>query len=268
MSFERAYEYDAMSRRPVYRAVTQRLVDLCPLAPGARIVDVGCGSGLATALLLDRYADVDAVIGIDPSEHELAIARARVVHPKVRFVAGLAQDIRSLVGAVDATMLSNVMHQIPVGERGAVVAGCYASLVPGGRCALNTPFYKGGVAPGTSGFYLRWMAETQAELKRHGACVQPPERTPVALQQLSADEHRQLLEDAGFREVRVVEEPFPYDADDWKTLSTYSVFIEGATGLADLALGSQALRAGVDRSFAALGLESVPRNFVFATGVK
>ena len=123
MTFERKYEYDAMSQRPVYRAVTETLVNLCPVANGARIVDVGCGSGLATAILLERYPHVESVIGVDPSEHELAIARERVVHPKVRFVVGRAQDIRDVVGEVDATILSNVLHQIPIVERFPVLAG-------------------------------------------------------------------------------------------------------------------------------------------------
>jgi ubiquinone/menaquinone biosynthesis C-methylase UbiE len=268
MSFEREYEYDAMSQRPVYRAVTLKLLDLCSVGESERVVDVGCGSGLATALLLERCPQVGSIVGIDPSEHELAIARKRVVDPKVCFVAGRAQDIRASVGEVDATILSNVMHQIPIGERADVVAGCYHSLKPGGRCALNTFFHKGAIAQGTSDFYLRWMAETNAALRREGARIVPHKETPVALQLLSPDDHRQMLDQAGFREVQVMEVAFRYDADDWKTLSSYSVFIQGATGLDDLALGARALQTGIDRTFAALGLEAVARNFLFATGVK
>lgn len=268
MAFERKYEYDAMSQRPVYRTVTEKLVDLCPVPNGARIVDVGCGSGLATTILLERYLHVESVIGLDPSEHELAIARERVVHPKVRFLAGRAQDIRDLVGEVDATILSNVLHQIPAAERGSVLAGCQQSLKQGGLCALNTPFYKGGVAEGTLDFYFRWMAETNAVLRLHGTEIVRPKQTPIALQQLSPGDHKELLEQAGFRDVQIEECAFPYDADDWKTLSTYSVFIEGSTGLTDFALGAKALRTGIDRTFAAMGLTSVSRNFLFGTGVK
>lgn len=268
MAFERTYEYDAMSQRPVYRAVTEKLIGLCPVPNGARIVDVGCGSGLATAILLERYLHVESVIGIDPSEHELTIARERVIHPKVRFVAGRAQDIREMVGEVDATILSNVLHQIPVAERGAVLAGCHQSLKSGGRCALNTLFYKGGVAAGTLDFYVRWMAETNAVLRLHGSAIVRPRQTPVALQQLSLGDHKDLLEQAGFGDVEIEECAFEYGAEDWKTLSTYSVFIEGSTGLTDFALGAKALQTGIDRTFAAMGLSSVSRNFLFATAVK
>src|SRR5262245_53804303 len=181
MGFEQKYEYDAMSQRPVYRAVTEALIEMCPAPEGARIVDVGCGSGLATVLLLDRYPHVESVIGIDPSDYELAIARERVIHPKVRFVVGTAQDIRDVIGEVDVTILSNVLHQIPISERSAVLAGCYQSLKPGGRCALNTLFYKGGVVTATLGFYMRWMNETNAVLRSYGKQIVSPASTPPAL---------------------------------------------------------------------------------------
>jgi ubiquinone/menaquinone biosynthesis C-methylase UbiE len=268
MSDERQHGYAQMALRPVYRAVTETLLDLCPLPDGARVVDVGCGSGLVTAIVLRRCRQVGSVIGIDPSEHELAIARQRLVDPKVRFVVGRAQDIRALVGVVDATILSNVLHQIPLAERTHVLAACHQSLNAGGRCALNTPFYKGTVVEGTSNFYLRWMAETNAVLRSHGTAIRRPQRTPVALQQRSPAEHRQMLQQAGFRDARIEEIAFHYGADDWKTLSNYSVFIEGATGLADLDLGAMALRTGIDRTFHALGLTSVPRRFLFAVATK
>lgn len=266
--FEQKYEYDSMSQRPVYRSVTDTLVNLCPVPAGGRVVDVGCGSGLATAMLLDRYDQVDSIIGIDPSAYELVIARERVIHPKVRFVVGRAQDIRDVVGEVDATILSNVMHQIPIGERENVLAGCYDSLRSGGRCALNTLFYRGGVVSGTINFYLRWMAETNAVLRKYGAKVLPPKQVPPALEQLSAEAHKDLLNRVGYRDVQVLEKAFEYDLADWMTLSTYSIFIEGSTGLTDFPLGSMALRTGVENTFVAMGLKSVSRNFLFVTGVK
>ena len=61
MTFEEKFEYDSMSQRPVYRSVTETLVALCPVPREGRIVDVGCGSGLATAMLLDRYQKVECV---------------------------------------------------------------------------------------------------------------------------------------------------------------------------------------------------------------
>ena len=105
-------------------------------------------------------------------------------------------------------------------------------------------------------------------LRSHGAEIVRPTKTPTALEQLSPDDHEAMLERAGFHDTRVEVRTFDYNAEDWRTLSTYSVFIEGATGLTDFALGAQALQTGIDRTFAAMGITSVPRNFLFALGMK
>jgi trans-aconitate methyltransferase len=48
------------------------------LAPscGLRWIDVGCGTGAFTELLVERYAPA-GVEGVDPSEAQLSFARAR-----------------------------------------------------------------------------------------------------------------------------------------------------------------------------------------------
>ena len=46
--------------------------------PGLRWIDIGCGSGAFTELLMERCAPAE-VQGIDPSEAQLSFARARSV---------------------------------------------------------------------------------------------------------------------------------------------------------------------------------------------
>ncbi|MFF3645561.1 class I SAM-dependent methyltransferase [Streptomyces sp. NPDC002564] len=268
MTFSHGYEFDAMSRRPLYGDVTQHLVDLCKAPDGCVVADVGCGSGLATQLLLERTGNVGAIIGIDPSEHELAIARRRVTDPKVRFVQGRAQDVESLAGPVDVAVLSNVMHQIPESERGAVIDGCHGLLVPGGRCALNTLFYEGAVLPETRPFYAQWMRATRDALRERGQDLVLGGPKPVALQTLTPARHEELFTRAGFSRVRSDEVVYTWTLQDWEALCTYSVFVEGSTGVGDLALGSEALIQGLRTTFGRLELTGVPRRWLFAWGVK
>ncbi|MET9643171.1 class I SAM-dependent methyltransferase [Streptomyces syringium] len=268
MAFVHGYEFDEMSRRGLYGDVTQRLVDICEAAPGSVVVDVGCGSGLATQLLLERFAHVGSIVGVDPSEHELAIARKRLRDPKVRFLTGRAQDVESLVEPVDVAVLSNVMHQIPESERGSVVSGCYRMLKPGGRCALNTLFYDGAVLPGTRHFYARWLQATRAWLKSRGSDLVLERDKPVAMETLTPQQHEELFERAGFSAVKAEEETYAWTLEDWDALCGYSVFIEGATGLTDMALGSEALKAALRTTFQDLGLTEVPRRWLFVSGVK
>ena len=268
-SFIKDYEFDTMSRTTLYRDVTNKLLDLCEVGPSATIADVGCGSGLATAGLLDRYGDsVAAIVGVDPSEFELSIAKQRISHPKVKFVNGRAQDLKGFVGLVDTTVLSNVLHQIPSGERESVLAGCYDVLKIGGRCVFNTLFYDGAICPETLDFYGRWIFETNAWLRARGKQIEQYKSTPAARQIFSPIQHGEMLEHIGFSNIRVEEETYGWKADDWKALCRYSVFVEGATGLDDIPLGSNALIAAIDATFAGLKLTTVPRKWLFACATK
>ncbi|WP_414151466.1 DVU_1556 family methyltransferase [Acetobacterium carbinolicum] len=59
--------------RPGGLKITERAVDFCQLAPGLRLLDVGCGTGESVAFLIDKY-NIDA-IGIDPSDTMLKLGR-------------------------------------------------------------------------------------------------------------------------------------------------------------------------------------------------
>ncbi len=61
------------------------LVDRIPTRAAARTVDLGCGPGNSTALLVARYPEADT-LGVDSSPDMLAAARARL--PGVRFERG------------------------------------------------------------------------------------------------------------------------------------------------------------------------------------
>ncbi|MFC9222323.1 class I SAM-dependent methyltransferase [Streptomyces hygroscopicus] len=268
MTFVHGYEFDAMSRRPLYGDVTQRLVDICEAPAGGVVADVGCGSGLATELLLARSGHVGAIVGIDPSRHELAIARARLCDPKVSFVHGRAQDVESLTGPVDVAVLSNVMHQIPAAERGAVVEGCHRLLAPGGRCALNTLFYEGAVLPRTRPFYAQWLRATREVLRETGSDLVLARSRPVAMETLTPAQHEELFAAAGFSRITSEEAVYAWTLEDWEALCQYSVFVEGATGIDDPALGSEALTRGLRAAFEQLELTEVPRRWLFVWGDK
>lgn len=107
------------------------------LPHGARVLDIGCGSGYWASLFARRgcYA-----VGIDPSES--GIEQARRAHPGVRFeraevspalLAELGEDPFDLVISTEV-----VEH---VYDPAAWAAGSYAVLKFGGRLVLSTPYH-------------------------------------------------------------------------------------------------------------------------------
>ena len=103
--------------------------------PGEIIIDVGCGTG-SFAVMLKATTPGATVIGIDPDEEALAIARAKAdaAWLAICWERGFARDIERR--GVDAVVSSLMFHQVPMAEKRAGLSAMYASLRPGGRLVI------------------------------------------------------------------------------------------------------------------------------------
>ena len=84
------------------------------LAPPSalRWLDVGCGNGAFTEMLVERCAPA-AVEGVDPSEAQLDYARTRLASPHVRFRQGDAMAQPFDADAFDAAVMPLVIFFVP-----------------------------------------------------------------------------------------------------------------------------------------------------------
>jgi ubiquinone/menaquinone biosynthesis C-methylase UbiE len=264
--FKKGFEFDFMAQRPMYRDCPRWLIEHCKIGDRSTVVDLGCGSGIVTRLLLEQFHEAPEfrIIAIDPSEFELSIARSRISDDRVTFFQGKAQDALSIVDAqVDAVLLCNVLHQIPLEERKSILEGAFALVRPGGFVGANTLFYDGGIAPETRPFYSRWMAEAREYLAQASSSWSLHGDTVVALQRLSPRQHEELFQLIGFEDVLIEEVWFKWLPEDWEALSKYSVFIRGALSQdVDLALGSTALIEGAKAAYRGLGITTVNRGWL------
>lgn len=71
------------------------------------VLDIGCG----TARVLRHLNDV-RYIGLDPSKHYLASARARFPHAEFHLISFQDFDASELCGTVDMVVTSGVLHHI------------------------------------------------------------------------------------------------------------------------------------------------------------
>lgn len=101
------------------------------LAPksGLRWLDVGCGSGAFTEMIVTRCAPL-SVHGIDPSEEQLAYARARLASRVAQFRQGDAMALPFPDDTFDAAVMPLVIFFVPVPARG--VAEMARVVCPGG----------------------------------------------------------------------------------------------------------------------------------------
>ena len=111
-------------------------------AAGLRWIDVGCGNGAFTELLLRRCAARD-VQGIDPSEEQLAFARARFAGAPATFRRGDATALPYADATFDAAVMALVIFFVPEPAKG--IAEMVRVIRPGGgACAYAWDILGGG----------------------------------------------------------------------------------------------------------------------------
>ncbi len=113
-------------------------------AAGGRWVDVGCGNGAFTELLLERCAPA-LVEGIDPSEGQIAYARERLAGRPARFSIGDAAALPFADAAFDAAVMALVIFFVPEPARG--VAEMARVVAPGGSVSAYAWDILGGGFP-------------------------------------------------------------------------------------------------------------------------
>jgi len=86
------------------------LVDLLGVAPGARALDVGCGPGALTGVLVDRLG-ADRVAAVDPSQPFVEACASR--HPGVDVRRGTADALPFGDSTFDVVLANLVVHFMP-----------------------------------------------------------------------------------------------------------------------------------------------------------
>ncbi len=107
------------------RKIIDAFVSCTGLAPPARVVDLGCGSGAFTRLLCDAGF---AAEGVDLSPRLVALARR--MHPHIAFREGDVEALSFPDGTFDGVLLSGIVHHLPDPSRCA--AEVRRILKPGG----------------------------------------------------------------------------------------------------------------------------------------
>jgi SAM-dependent methyltransferase len=122
--------------------------------PGLRWVDVGCGNGAFTEMLVERCAPV-SVQGIDPSEGQLAFARTRPAARVAQFRQGDAMAQPFPDDTFDVAVMPLVIFFVPDPAKG--VAEMARVVRPGGAVTAYAWDMMGGGFP-----YEPLLAEMRA----------------------------------------------------------------------------------------------------------
>jgi ubiquinone/menaquinone biosynthesis C-methylase UbiE len=94
------------------RQLSPRFVEFAGIADGERILDVGCGTGSLTRVVLES-ADVKSIVGIDLADVYLESARQTIRDPRVDFKAGDATSLPFADKSFDRAFAMLVLHFVP-----------------------------------------------------------------------------------------------------------------------------------------------------------
>jgi len=99
------------------------------------VVDLGCGDGVLTATLLDRWPTA-SVTGVDSSPTMLARARARAVPGRLSFQLGTIEEWRP-ERPVDVLVSNAALHWVP--GHPPLLRRLLAAVAPAGWLAVQVP---------------------------------------------------------------------------------------------------------------------------------
>lgn len=142
--------YYASGRPPYSRLLAQTLTTEVGLDGSGRLLDVGCGPGILTLTLADRFTEA---IGLDPDAQMLAEGARRAAQQgtdNIRWMQARAEDIAALnLGRFRLVTFGQSFHWT---ERERVAEMVYDILEPGGALALINHAFQHRPAPVGPGY--------------------------------------------------------------------------------------------------------------------
>lgn len=204
------------ARNQWHRRSAERLVELCGLEPGLRVLDAATGTGFAALAAARAVGPGGRVLGVDVSQGMLREARAAVQAAAVGNLDLLGADAAALPQfadhSFDAVTCACGLLYLPVGE---ALREWHRLLRPGGVMAFSairagSPLAARLFRECAAGFGVT-LADPCASLGSEGAA-------------------RRALEAAGFAVTAIRDEPVEFSAGDlalaWESNSRSAAYVE------------------------------------------
>ncbi len=266
------YSFTSFSKLPFYTQVNERLLDLAEVGRQQKIVDLGCGTGGITKLILERIqsAKNTVIYAVDHSTTALKTAADEIGDRKEVAVNYVHSEVQNLTDAVrekvDAIVYCNSIHYVP--DKTALVGQIKEKLQPNGIFAFNTSFFDGSHPEDSLIFFRKWMMRSLRILKREYGMIADKNAKVESRVQLKADDYIKLVEDAGFNvlvnDLNRVDVPH----EGWHHISGFSDWIEGVMPGVPLDAGRESLQKGLAQTWDEMNLTTVPRVWLSVSAAK
>ncbi|HWH78508.1 MAG TPA: methyltransferase domain-containing protein, partial [Candidatus Binatus sp.] len=130
-------QLEARGRTEGYRRVLQRFVNEFEITPGARMLEVGCGSGVLTRLLAESTQRANPIVALDVNRYFLSeasvLAKRQGYGDIIEFREGGAEALPFPDIAFDFTVSATVMEEV---DADRMLAEMIRVTKPGGRIGV------------------------------------------------------------------------------------------------------------------------------------
>jgi ubiquinone/menaquinone biosynthesis C-methylase UbiE len=286
--------YEPYSQEPEYIEANRLLLQQLQLERVHKVLDLACGTGLLTDLLLQMKPGLD-VTGIDLSAESLGIARAMFREQgvliedgageasqangrgRVRLIEGSADDLQFPAASFDLVMIGNAIHLMPDKDR--FLRAVARVLKPGGSFTFNSVFYSGTFAPGSETIYAEWMKEAMLELNARNEALRRAGKPTIPRVRgkagrafdkgwLSGKEWQAKLAEHGLRVTRNYDCPMTISQRGLELVGAYGGLAEVLMSGYPVEIASECLQVAVGRAFKTLGVHEVARNWLQVIAVR
>ncbi len=129
--------YERIMVPAIFNLWAKDLLDTAALAPGMRVLDVACGTGIVARLAASQVGPTGRVVGLDTNEAMLAVARAQpaTTWAHVEWQKGNATKLPFPDGEFDTVLCQQGLQYVP--DRPAALREMKRVLVSRGQLALS-----------------------------------------------------------------------------------------------------------------------------------
>jgi ubiquinone/menaquinone biosynthesis C-methylase UbiE len=168
--------------------IAQNFLNWLAIPPAHIWLDVGCGTGSLTKLILETHQPKE-VISIDSSSHFISYAQRSITNPLVHFKVGLAQSLELDSNCIDAVVSGLVLNLVP--QPKVAILEMLRVTKPGGKIGIFLWDYVEGMQ------MLRYFWDAAVELDNKADEFDPGIRFPLCQEgQLES-----LFQEVGFNQV-------------------------------------------------------------------
>ncbi len=168
------------------------LIDRLGVKERDNVLDIGCGTGRLAQYLSGIVGHRGKVVGIDPLDQRINIARKKIKVKNIYFEIGVSDDLSLFEDSIfDHVILNAVFHWVINKEE--TLEEIYRVLKPGGLIGINTQARE---SPGC----LKLTADSVLSREQYARTVVPTE-DPMTKYAVTSSELKRLLEASGFRNI-------------------------------------------------------------------